>query len=350
MAFPFGIPIINFVKLLRVVLSERPSIIQLCDAPLGLVAIVLSKLTRKKLLYDAHEIWPLLAMYGFGNRLVGLVCAPVYFVVEFLVANFSDRVLVVSFGIASLFRRYYGCTQSKTVVVRNLPSLSETADSDKHKIEPTLYSMGDRFLIVFVGGIDGQRRRELARFIRAVNLLRTRSDGPRIVLRIVGGESVGDATVSERLSELVRELKCSDVVELVPWLPSKEAMKHVQQSDLCIIASEKNPYSEVSFPNKILQYIARGKPVLSPKLSDIQSTFGDAILYYENSDPDQIADLLTRIRDGRKELSEKMLKTMGSIISTLNWENESREYLRVVVETLQRELVTDRCPARTKGL
>jgi glycosyltransferase involved in cell wall biosynthesis len=319
MTFPAGIPMLNFRWLFKIARDFKPEVIQVCDTPLGLVAYLLSRLLGVKLVFDAHEIWPLFAIYGLPNRFHSLISSPTFFATEEVLVHVSQAVITASNGIASYFASYYHCPPSRITVVKNVPGSSELNAPGLESHRESLPG----YLVVFVGGTNVRYvQRELGRFVKAIGLLKGTEEGRGLMLRIVGGQP--DALVS-----LSRELGVSDQVEFVPWVPLHEAFARIREADLCIVALEKNPCTDTVFPHKLLQYVSLRRPVLSARLTEIVGVVGDQISYYERSDPEAIARAVSEARDHKGELLEKASRLGESIGKELIWDKEEERYLSV---------------------
>ena len=269
------------------------------------------------------RIWSLFPIFGMESRLVGILSTPIYLVTEAMLVRRSQKVITVSEGISILFSRYYKCPQTKVEVVRNLPSREEIPQPR----DPAKNSTPGLFLIAYVGGIDGQRRRELGRFIEAISILK-RTSSVRYVLKIVGGAGLGTAPPKE-LVTLAEELSVSDRVEFYGRVPQDEALAVAASADLGLIGSEKNVYTDITLPNKLFQYILLGVPILTSDIDGVRRVAGDGVSYYADNDPESLARIIEGIKRDLPGIKMRSLELRQRALRDLTWENEKEKYLGI---------------------
>ncbi len=111
------------------------------------------------------------------------------------------------------------------------------------------YTRGDRFRITHTGTIFG--RRDPKPFLRAL----AQVDGD-VVARFVG-----DFREADR--EVIAELGLADRVELVPYLPRREALALQRDSDaLLLLVPAGEGRGRFVVTTKIFEYLAAGRPIL----------------------------------------------------------------------------------------
>lgn len=328
MAFPLGIPILNLPGLVHTLKNHRFVTMQTCDAPLGLIAVPLSMIYRLKLVYDAHETWPLLALFAFRNLLVGLASAPLLFLSELVLVRHARKVITVSEGVRSFMARSYGCSPAKIQIIRNYPSQSDRLPQARPR-EP---SVKDSFKLVYIGGIDGLRRNELSRFIRAMKILRDISPA-KYTLTIVGAEANG-RPAPEALVSLAGSLGVSDCVKFTGWIPHEETLRYASSADLGLIGCEKNAYSDLGLANKLFEYILVGLPVLTADLSEFRRVVGERISYYQDNDPRALAKTIEDIRSNYSQVQLRALELENDAISRMTWGNEEEMYVGIFNSTV----------------
>ena len=322
MASPFGIPILDFRTLFRLVQRNHYDFIQVCDAPLGWVAMTLSAVFGPKLVYDAHEAWLLFPLFS-ERRSIGVSSTPVYFITEAALVRRSHKIITVSQGMKALFARYYKCPPAKVEVVRNLPSRVRMLQP----LNSTRKSDPDMFLIVFFGGIDGGRRRELSQFIKAIGILK-RTSKVRYVIKIVGGDPFLKAGPRE-LTALAEEQSVSDRVEFCGWLPWDEVLSIIASADLGLIGLDKNAYTDIALPNKLFQYMLLGVPILTSDLDEVRRLVGNGVSYYDDNDPESLARIIEGIQKDLPGTRTRALELRQQALRDLTWENEEEKYLRI---------------------
>ena len=130
-------------------------------------------------------------------------------------------------------------------------------------------------------------------------------------LHILGfGTSGQIAHVKEILEKQKNEFKCT-----VTYDGCLQGTEYVEFLQGCHIGlSTQNPggsYNDTSFPSKILVYLANGLKVVSVKIPAIESSpVGQAMHFYENSTPEEIAKAILSVdlekTDGSRELIKRL--------------------------------------------
>lgn len=75
----------------------------------------------------------------------------------------------------------------------------------------------------------------------------------------------------------------------------KEVTQLMKQADVLLQCQRiKDDFSKVSFPSKLFEYISTGNTIISSSMQDVIDFAGDAIIYYDNDDPRELANALER--------------------------------------------------------
>jgi glycosyltransferase involved in cell wall biosynthesis len=88
---------------------------------------------------------------------------------------------------------------------------------------------------------------------------------------------IGGGEQDRELREQVRRLGLKSKVIFTGFIPYAELPKYLRLADIAINTLEPNLVADVAFPNKVIQYMAAGLPVVSTKLDGLVKTFpGDS--------------------------------------------------------------------------
>ena len=98
---------------------------------------------------------------------------------------------------------------------------------------------------------------------------RISSFGNLKLLLIGGGEQ------DTELRKLVSDLNIEDSVVFSGFVPYQDLPDYLALSDVAINPLEKSLVTDVAFPQKVLQYLAAGIPVVSTQLDGLFKTFGN---------------------------------------------------------------------------
>jgi glycosyltransferase involved in cell wall biosynthesis len=88
-------------------------------------------------------------------------------------------------------------------------------------------------------------------------------------LLIGGGEQYGE------LRKLVQDIGIQDQVVFTGFIEYRELPRYLKLADVAVNTLEPTLVANVAFPNKVLQYMAAGLPVVSTRLKGLHQTFGE---------------------------------------------------------------------------
>lgn len=210
-----------------------------------------------------------------------------------------------------------GADADKITVILNVPDtrflqtdLKETAT--RH--DPAF------FTLICHGAIEERYGHDT--ILRAVALLKPELSNLR--LRILGkGNYVG------KFLALSKDLELENCVQYLGWVPLGEVVAEIQASDLGIVAQKSSPYSNLVHTNKMYEYIALGKPVISSRLKSVSAYFGeDALYYFEPGDPESLAKGILDLYQ-HPDKREALVINAQKLYHPLRWSEQKEKYLSV---------------------
>ena len=182
----------------------------------------------------------------------------------------------------------------------------------------------DRFVVSYIGGFAPHRG--LDTVIRALPL--AREHVPNLKLVLVGG---GNEGYRKRLENLARELRCDDLVELTGWKPQESIWSYIEASAVCLVPHARNPHTDTTIPNKIFQYMLRGRPVIvsdCPPLARIARDTGGGLIFRWD-DPASLAGRIVELyrgEDARRRMAEA---GRASVLDRYTWEKTSEPLIEL---------------------
>lgn len=263
---------------------------------------LVSKIRRKRLVYDSHEYFcgvPELVNRPFIQR--------VWRMIESFIFPNLKNVVTVNNSIASLYQNDYGI---KPEVVRNVPKLFH---KNKIKTRDELGISENEFVLILQGaGINVDRGAEEAllslKYLSNVKLL------------IVGG---GD--VLQKLKNMAIEENLIEKVIFIPKMPYEALRELTPLAELGLtLDKDSNLNYKYSLPNKVFDYIHCRVPILSsnlPELKAIVETY-EIGWVIKSHDPKEIASII-QFAQSNKEILSRYKNNCIEAIKQLNWEIES---------------------------
>ncbi len=236
------------------------------------------KLFKKKFVFDQHDLCPEVYVARFGKRgfwyagLRGL---------ERLTYATADLVIATneSYKETAIAR---GWIDPRDVyVVRSGPELSRFRGVPA---DPKL-KRGRPYLVAYLGVMAPQDGVDY--LLRAAQSLLCRRGKRDVSFTLIGsGDSFDD------LVALTKELGLEDVVHFTGRVSDEEVEAILSSADVCVSPDPKNPLNDVSTMNKVLEYMALGKPLVAFELRETRYSAGDGALY---AVPNEVDDLAAKI-------------------------------------------------------
>jgi glycosyltransferase involved in cell wall biosynthesis len=97
---------------------------------------------------------------------------------------------------------------------------------------------------------------------------------------------------------------------------------------VCVSPDPKNPFNNVSTMNKVVEYMAMGKPIVAFDLHEVRDTARGAGLYIESNDPEAFGDQILKLLDSpetRQRMGEVGLQRFND---TLAWEHQEERLVK----------------------
>ena len=291
-------------------------VIQACNPPdlLFLVGGFFKLVFGKRFVFDHHDINPELYEAKFGRR---------DFLYRLMLAfeRWTFRTADISIATNESYRRIAiergGMDPRKVHVVRSGPKL------ERLQILPPKEELrkGRAFLVGYLGvmgkqeGIDYLLR-------AAAHIVKTmgRTD--------VHFGLVGAGTSLEAMKQLARDLGIADHVTFTGRVPDQELLEMLNTADVCVNPDVANEMNDKSTMNKIMEYMALGKPIVQFDLTEGRFSAGKASLYAKRNDAVDMAEKIVLLLD-----NPGMRQRMGEfgrnrVRNELEWAYEAPKLLR----------------------
>ncbi|WP_285564140.1 glycosyltransferase family 4 protein [Streptomyces sp. RTGN2] len=267
-----------------------------------------------RFVFDQHDLVPELYLSRFGrgeDLLYRAVCA-----LERLTYRAADIVLATNESYRDVAVRRGGRRPEDVFVVRSAPATDRFRPVPP---EPGL-KRGKPHLLCYLGVMGPQDGVDYA--LRALAKLRDelgRTDWHAV---FVGSGDAFDAMV-----ELSGRLGLDGQVQFTGRISDEDLVRYLSTADVCLSPDPHNPLNDVSTMNKVLEYMAMGRPVVSFDLREARVSAGDAAVYAPANDEAEFARLIALLMDD-PELRARMGKTgQERIGGELSWRNSQRSLL-----------------------
>lgn len=181
----------------------------------------------------------------------------------------------------------------------------------------------DEFLMFYPGTLNWHQGLDVA--ISAVALLRDKA--PRLRFLIVG-----DGPEREKLKAMVREHKLEGRVEFRGFAAIEEVADLMDSVDLGVVPKRKDSFGNEAFSTKIMEFMAKGIPVVASRTRIDEHYFNDRILQFFDSGSAE--DLASNIEDlmQNSERRSSLSRCALAFIADNNWDVKKAGYLALVDE------------------
>jgi glycosyltransferase involved in cell wall biosynthesis len=311
---------LHTLRLSFVVLMTRGfDIVHAANPPDTFWAIgALYKLFGKRYVFDHHDLCPELYVARFGANREGDVLHRLLLLLERAQFRTADLVISTNESYRGVAIARGGVPADHVVVVRSGPSRERFATV--RAVDPSL-KRGRTYLVAYLGVMAPQDG--VDHLLRAAAHL-TRERGRRdISFTLIGA---GDSF--EDLRALARTLELETFVEFTGRIPDAEVESILATADVCVCPDPLNPLNDVSTMNKILEYMACGRPIVAYDLREHRYSAGEGALYAK---PNQEADLAAGIAEllGDPARRERMgTFNRRRFLDQMAWEYSAGELLK----------------------
>ena len=122
-------------------------------------------------------------------------------------------------------------------------------------------------------------------------------------------------------------LKVADFVTFTGRVPDLELLQLLNTSDVCVNPDECNEMNDKSTMNKVMEYMALGKPIVQFDLTEGRFTAQEASLYARPNDPVDLAEKILELinNPSRRERMGKFGR--DRVVNELAWRHEEIKLL-----------------------
>lgn len=293
---------------LRLRMRRRIDIVQVCNPPDVLFVPALPLvLTGAALIYDHHDACPeLLAAKGTSGR---AITARIVRLLERITYRIASVSIETNHSYRNIALTRGRMSAEDVFVVRSAPEASRFADATPDPI----WRRGRKHLVAYVGVMAIQEGLDYLLDAAAIILHEYSRDDVQFVC-------VGSGSELSRLRDRAYELGVGSMVEFTGRLPDRDLGTILATADVCVNPDEANEMNDISTMNKIMEYMALGKPIVQFDLHEGRFSAGDASLYAVRNDARSLADCLLELVDDRHLAARMGEVGRDRLMEHLSWE------------------------------
>ncbi|MEU4522743.1 glycosyltransferase family 4 protein [Amycolatopsis sp. NPDC024027] len=290
-------------------------VVHACNPP-DLLYLVAKYLKRHgaKFVFDQHDLCPELYLSRFDrgqDLLYRGVCA-----LERATYRAADVVISTNESYKQVARIRGGKKPEDVFVVRSAPVVERF-----HEVpaEPEL-KKGKPYLLAYLGVMGPQDGVDYA--LRA--LAKLRDDVGRTDWHAV---FVGSGDAFDDMVALSAKLGLANQVEFTGRISDEDLVRYLSTADVCLSPDPLNPLNDVSTMNKVMEYMAMSKPIVSFELREARVSAGDAAVYAPANDETEFAALVSRLLDDPEERIRMGKLGQARVAGPLSWANSAKNLL-----------------------
>jgi glycosyltransferase involved in cell wall biosynthesis len=261
--------------------------------------------------FDQHDLVPELYLSRFDRGedfLYRAVCR-----MERATYRAADVVIATNESYRQVALGRGGKSPDKVFVVRSAPAIERF-----HEVEPDeSLKKGKPYLLCYLGVMGPQDGVDYA--LRALAKLRDEQGRTDWHAAFVGGGDTFDAMV-----ELSRELGLEDSVDFTGRIPDEDLVRYLSSADVCLSPDPLNPLNDVSTMNKVMEYMAMARPIVSFELREARVSAGEAAVYAPANDESEFAKLIAQLLDDPDERRRMGELGQARVRGPLSWEHSRK--------------------------
>jgi glycosyltransferase involved in cell wall biosynthesis len=291
-------------------------VIHACNPPdnIFIIGWLYKTFFRKKFLFDHHDINPELYIAKFNRR-------DLFYRVMVAWERWTFRTADVSIATNESYKKIAiergRMDPSKVFVVRSGPSL------ERLRIMPAQPELrrGKKYLVGYVGVMGRQEGVHL--LLEAAKHITDHIGRRDIHFGIVGG-----GTELEELKKLAEQLGLSDFVTFTGRVPDQDMLAMLNTADVCVNPDVYNDMNDKSTMNKIMEYMALGKPIVQFDLTEGRFSAQEASLYAKRNDPVDLAEKIIELIDDPERRLQMGEFGRRRVENELEWRYEAPKLLK----------------------
>jgi glycosyltransferase involved in cell wall biosynthesis len=297
-------------------------VVHACNPP-DLLYLVAKRLKRQgaKFVFDQHDLCPELYLSRFAGRgedfLYRMVCR-----LERATYRAADVVISTNESYRSAAITRGNMPEDKVFVVRSAPVIERfrqvPAEQELKKGKP--------YLLCYLGVMGPQDGVDYA--LRSLAILREKRDDWHAVF-------VGAGDTFDDMVKLSHELGLSDLVEFTGRIPDEDLVRYLSTADVCLSPDPHNPLNDVSTMNKVMEYMAMSRPIVSFELREARVSAGDAAVYAQANDEREFARLTAELLDDPAERERMGRLGKERVEGPLAWANSQKALLAAYAAALK---------------
>ena len=278
----------SFLLAAKAYIYKPFQVIHACNPPDTFFALaLLFRPFGVKFVFDHHDLSPEMFV-AKGRPKKGLLYKGLI-LLERWTFKTADLVIAVNESHKEIAIQRGKIPENKTVIVRSGPRSrwGQSAHAD-----PTL-KRGKKYLAMYLGEMCAQDG--VDHLLYAVADFKKRyADDTQFVF-------VGGGPDQLRLKLLASEMGLDDMVYFTGRIPDEDLWKYLATADICVDPDPLTQWSNLSTMNKIMEYMAFGRPIVAFDLLENRRSAMDAAIYVTPNKTDEMASTIRQLIESEEK-------------------------------------------------
>jgi len=320
--------------------AHRPfQAIHACNPPDTFFALaLLFRPLGVKFVFDHHDLCP--EMYiAKGRSRTGMLYRGLV-ALERMTLKTADVVIAVNESHRAIALRRGGIPDERITVVRSGPRCNW---ADIHSPSPEL-KHGRQYMVLYLGEMCEQDG--VDHLLRAIQTYRTMAANDTLFAFVGGGPD------QPRMKAIAEEMGLGPMVHFTGRIPDEQLWAYLSTADVCVDPDPLTEWSNMSTMNKIIEYMAFGRPIVAFDLAEHRRSAESAAEYVEGNDDAALGRAMRELLldPGRRQKMSQFAR--ARFREELAWENSEERLIaayrqllgagssKVVVKARPQESVT----------
>lgn len=301
-----------------VVMGTSPPIFQ------AVSAWVVAKVKRRPFLLEIRDLWPAFAID------IGVLTNPVLIALSRALENFlyarATHLLVNS----PAYRDYLitkGVPPTKISLIPNgVDSQMFLPDSNGETVR-LRWELVERFVVTYAGALG--LANDIGTLLRAADRLR---DLPNIHFLLIG-----DGKERANLEGLARQINLPNVTFTGP-MPKSEMPHILAASDACVAILKDIPMFRTTYPNKVFDYMASGRPTILAIDGVIRQVIEASAggIFVPPGDDEALAEAVRRLYHNRQEAQVMGMAARAYVVTHFERRQQAQQFVGLMARLVRR--------------
>ena len=304
------------LKLVQLVRAQKYDCVVLSNLISPLVPLLVR---GRPLIFDYKDVYPLSASEPFKAPTRQIV----YWIARFferILFKFHMTVVVPSPSMQRMVRNRF---KIESVLISNgvnTELFHPISERSRQRIRSELGIQEKEFALCYLGSIEN--------WLDLETVVETLIKVKPLKLVLIG-DPPRSATYLRKVLLLCERRNVRERVIRIGFKPQAEAARILAACDAAIMPfSLRNELSALALPDKVFEYLASGRPVISTQIPDVEALFGDYIHFYKTKEELSATLKSLRSRTERKSSSRSQIE----VASEYDWKILSKAYEQLIIQ------------------